>query len=91
MDLKEYTDYKDELILRDLLAFDRTQLALMRTFLSIVRTALGLLASGAGLVILQDNSLLIMLGYILIAAAALVLVFGISYYRRFKKRLDALK
>ena len=91
MDLKEYTDFKEELILRDVLAYDRTQLALMRTFLSIVRTALGLLASGAGLVILQDNSLLIALGYVLIGAAALVLVFGIAYYRKFKKRLDALK
>ncbi len=89
--MKEYADFKDELILRDVLAYDRTQLALTRTILSIVRTALGLLASGAGLVILQENMFLIVLGYVLIAAAALVLGFGAAYYRKFKKKLDALK
>lgn len=89
--MKEYTGFKDELILRDVLAYDRTRLALTRTILSIVRTALGLLASGAGLVILQENTFLIALGYVLIVAAALVLVFGTVYYRRFKKRLDTLK
>ena len=40
---------------------------------------------------LRNNSLLIALGYVLIGAAALVLVFGIAYYRKFRKRLDALK
>ncbi len=89
--MKDYTQLGDEMILRDYLAYDRTQLALTRTFLSIVRTALGLLASGAGLVILQENAALIVLGYVLIAAAALVLAFGVAYWRRFKKRLDALK
>lgn len=89
--MKDYMEFKDELILRDALAYDRTQLALTRTILSIIRTALGLLASGAGLVILQENSFLIVLGYVLIAAAAAVLVFGIGYYRKFRKRLDALK
>ena len=89
--MKEYSSFKDELILRDVLAYDRTQLALTRTILSIVRTALGLLASGAGLIILQENTALIVLGYVLIAAAALVLVLGTAYWHRYKKRLDALK
>ena len=90
--MKEYADFqKDEMILRDYLAYDRTRLALTRTFLSIVRTALGLLASGAGLVILRENTALIVIGYVLIAAAALVMVFGIAYWRRYRKRLDSLK
>ena len=89
--MKEYSDFQDELILRDVLAYDRTQLALMRTFLSIVRTALGLLASGAGLIILQETAVLIILGHVLIAAAVLVVVFGIAYWRRYRKRLDAIK
>ena len=89
--MKEYSDFQDELILRDVLAYDRTQLALMRTFLSIVRTALGLLASGAGLIILQETAVLIILGYVMIAAAVLVVVFGIAYWRRYRKRLDAIK
>ena len=40
---------------------------------------------------LRNKSLLIALGYVLIGAAALVLVFGIAYYRKFRKRLDAPK
>ena len=89
--MKNYMELKDEMILRDYLAYDRTQLALTRTFLSIVRTALGILASGAGLVILQENTTLIILGYVLIAAAAFVFAFGVVYCRQFKKRLDELK
>lgn len=89
--MKDYTELKDEMILRDYLAYDRTRLALTRTFLSIARTALGLLASGAGLVILQENRTLIVLGYVLIAVAAAVMAFGILYWYRYKKHLDALK
>ena len=53
--MKHYSEFTGEMILRDVLAYDRTRLALSRTFLAFVRTALGLLASGAGLVILQKE------------------------------------
>ncbi|WP_287883750.1 DUF202 domain-containing protein [Agathobacter sp.] len=90
--MKGYEDFnKDEMILRDFLAYDRTRLALMRTVLSLARTALGLLASGGGLIILEDELGLVSLGYVLIVIAVAVMAFGVSYYLKFKKRLDALK
>ena len=81
----------EEMGLRDYLAYDRTRLALLRTVLSIGRTALGLLASGAGLVILQEDRTLITLGYVLIGTAAVVLLLGILYYLKFRKRLEGVK
>ena len=89
--MKGYDTFKDNIILRDYLAYDRTRLALVRTFLSIARTALGLLASGAGLVIVNTSEWLVALGYVLVAVAAVVFIGGGLYCLRFKKRLDKLK
>ena len=38
--MKHYSEFTGEMILRDVLAYDRTRLALSRTFLAFVRTAL---------------------------------------------------
>lgn len=82
---------KDELILRDYLAYDRTKLALTRTILGIIRTALGLYASGLGLLILQESRTLIVLGFIVTIAATVVMLSGTAYWWRYKKHLDSLK
>lgn len=87
----EYKNHEDDMILRDHLAYDRTKFALIRTFLAISRTALGLLASGAGLVILQTSATLVTIGYVLVLAAAVVMVVGSRYSWRAKKRLDGLR
>lgn len=87
----EYTDFEDEMILRDHLAYDRTKFALLRTFLAIARTALGLFASGFGLIIVKESQALINLGYVLCVFAVSVLVVGGVYSLRAKIRLDGLK
>lgn len=90
--LEDLTKFsKDELILRDYLAYDRTKLALTRTVLSILRTVLGLYASGMGLIILQKSKVLIALGYAVTVSATVVLIVGIAYWWRYKVHLDSLK
>lgn len=86
----DYKQYKDDMILRDYLAYDRTRMALVRTFLAIVRTALGLFATGIGLVIAHNAIVQLYLGYILIVVACGVLVYGFYYGIRTKKKLDTL-
>lgn len=85
-----YANHREDMILRDYLAYDRTKFALMRTFLSIARTALGLYASGVGLVILRSDHVTSVLGWLIIVVATLVLVAGGIYSYRAKKRLDGL-
>ncbi len=89
---EDFTKFKKEdLILRDYLAYDRTKLALTRTILGIIRTALGLYASGIGLLILQESRTLIGLGYIVTIVATIVMIAGTAYWWRYKKHLDSLK
>ena len=77
-----YRDMKpDDLILRDLLARDRTILANERTVLAYFRTALMLAASGVTLIkFFPDQPGLIAVGYLLILVSPLVLLFGIVRY-----------
>ncbi len=89
--MKNYVEMKEDMILRDYLAFDRTKLALSRTFLSYVRTAIGLFASGAGLIILQDQQLLSIIGYILVALAGVVLLGGSLYCNKVRRQLKDLE
>lgn len=53
---------KKELILRDVLAMERTVLANERTLLAYVRTAVGLFASGIGVVELVEGAWAIYVG-----------------------------
>lgn len=86
-----YKDFKNDMILRDYLAYDRTRLALTRTVLAFVRTALGLLATGLGLIILQEAVSLQFVGYGIVLVALAVLVLGYAYWKKYQKRLDSLE
>lgn len=88
--MKDYTEIKEDMILRDYLAYDRTKLALTRTLLSFLRTALGLLASGVGLILLQDVVSVRIIGYLVIVTAFIVAAAGVIYCHRYRKRLDKL-
>ena len=83
--------YKDlsetDLILRDVLAVDRTILANERTFLAYVRTALAFLITGVGLVKFFDSIVVDGLGWFLVLAAAAIFVHGA---RRFNGTRQAL-
>jgi putative membrane protein len=84
-----YADFKPEdLIIRDLLALDRTTLANERTFLSYIRTALGLAAAGGVLLKIDpENQMMVVLGVSLLIVAACIFVYG---YRRFLQVRESL-
>lgn len=79
----------ENLILRDHLALDRTRLANERTFLAYVRTAIMLLVSGVTIIKLfgAEQRLLLALGYALVPAGLITVVFGFARFRQFNRRI----
>ena len=71
-----YTGLKDQLILRDHLAADRTILANERTFLAYIRTALTLFVAGLSFVHLKD----IFSSYIVEVIGIIFIMFGIATF-----------
>ena len=68
---------RDELILRDHLALDRTRLANERTLLAYLRTALMMMVTGATAVkFIGESRTVIVTGWIFIGLGALVAVIG---------------
>ncbi len=76
---------KKELIVRDWLAIERTKMANERTFLAYERTALVLLGTGLALVRIHFFENLEVLGYILMALAPLVAIWGVVRFWKAKK------
>lgn len=83
-----YSNFQPEdLILRDVLARDRTVLANERTLLAFFRTALMVSASGVTLIkFFPDNAALIAMGYLLIGVS--LPVFFLGFYRYMSVRAD---
>ena len=73
--------YKEELILRDFLATDRTILANERTFLAYMRTMLALVVAGISLIKLFEDPIIHVVGWIFIPLGLFTLVLGIIRYR----------
>jgi putative membrane protein len=81
--LSAYSSFsEEELILRDLLAIDRTKLANEATFLSYIRTAFALLLAGVTLLNIFHTVFGIVSGVIFILLCLVVLLVG---YVRYKK------
>ena len=85
-----YAEFKrEEMILRDWLALDRTVLANKRTFLAYGRTAIALFALGIAFVKLIHHEFFQISGFVLMACGAVVFVIGtrefIANTIRFKK------
>jgi putative membrane protein len=81
----------DDLILRDVLALDRTILANERTFLAYLRTALTIIIAGITFIKFFDSSVLIVVGWIFIPTGSVILIFGIYRYRLMNQLLDTMK
>lgn len=84
-----YAEFKrDEMILRDWLALDRTVLANKRTFLSYGRTAMALFALGIAFVRLIRHPFFEIAGFVLMALGIVVFIIGtrefLANHRRFK-------
>jgi putative membrane protein len=82
-----YTQQKDDLILRDFLAADRTVLANERTFLAYIRTALSLLVTGVSFVTFSDMKLVVFAGFILIPVSIVILLTGVIRFCHIRKKL----
>jgi len=76
---------KEEFILRDQLAIDRTILANERTVLSYVRTSLALIAAGGALIHFFEEQLVKAGGVILIMIGGAILIIGYMRYRKMDK------
>lgn len=86
-----YPFKKDNLILRDLLATDRTALANERTLLAYIRTALSLIVAGSSFVKFSGMLLIEVIGYILIPLGIIIGILGLYRFVQTKKDLKKIK
>jgi inner membrane protein YidH len=81
----------DDLILRDVLAIDRTVLANERTLLAYVRTVLALLAAGGSVIHFVEAWWALPVGVLLLLAAPLALTIGVWRFRRVNRDLRRVR
>lgn len=90
--MNDYNPYshfdREKLILRDVLAADRTVLANERTFLAYIRTALTLLVSGVTFIKFLGSVWLEVLGWLFIPLGIFTFGYGLRRYRRIHRRLE---
>lgn len=78
---------KDEIILRDYLALERTKLANERTLLAYIRSSLYLILGGIAFLQLRDFEGTRWVGYATLGLSGLILLIGIYRYLQIKYRL----
>lgn len=82
---------KEDLLLRDVLAVDRTILSNERNLLAYIRTSLALLVTGATLIHFFGGVLFQIAGWVFIPAGISVLVIGVNRYRNVKQTIEQFK
>lgn len=80
-------DNKEEIILRDYLALERTKLANERTLLSYIRGSIYLVLGGIAFIQLKEFEGLFILGYISIFLSLILFIVGVTRYYQLKGRL----
>lgn len=84
----EYTKYgKQNMILRDYLAVDRTIMTNENSFLAYIRTALTLVVAGVTFLKYFNDGAVHIIGWIFIASSLLVLVTGFGRYETMNRIL----
>jgi len=81
---------KEELILRDHLAIDRTVLANERTLLAYVRTALAIFVAGVSFIQFFDSILMAVLGWIFVPIGVFIFVVGFLRYKKMANRIQKI-
>ena len=81
---------KEDLVLRDYLAAQRTVLANERTLLAYLRTALGAFVAGVSLMQFFSTSVIHVLGWVLCVAAIVTVLIGTTRYRQVERSLRHL-
>lgn len=82
---------REDLILRDVLAIDRTILANERTLLAYFRTMLALFAAGGSLIHFVQATWALVVGWALLVAALLLFGVGVWRYRRVSRDLRRVR
>ncbi|OGK12685.1 hypothetical protein A3C98_05330 [Candidatus Roizmanbacteria bacterium RIFCSPHIGHO2_02_FULL_37_15] len=77
MDKNEEQFIKQELLLRDYLASERTMMSVDRTFLAYIRTSLTLFIAGISFIKFFDSYIIQVLGWLLIPVAIFTFVLGV--------------
>ncbi|SHE35988.1 DUF202 domain-containing protein [Clostridium fallax] len=88
---KIYEFDKEDLILRDLLAADRTILANERTFLSYLRTFISLVIAGCTIIKLSSSIILLCAGIFLIILGIVIGIHGFRVSIKIGKNLKQIK
>jgi putative membrane protein len=86
---KEYQN-KEDIILRDHLAIERTKLANERTLLSYIRTTLYLILGGIAFLEMKELEEIKGLGYFSLSLSVIVLIIGILRFYQLRKYIIKL-
>lgn len=86
-----YTSYKDDLILRDILATDRTILANERIVLAYIRAFLNFVIAGVSVLKIFNSLLMKILGITFIFISFFFLIIGIKKYLKLNKALKSIR
>lgn len=78
---------REEIILRDYLALERTKLANERTLLSYIRGSIYLVLGGIAFLQLKDFEGLHVLGYVSLSLSVIMLLVGVVRFIQLKNRL----
>jgi putative membrane protein len=81
-------DTKEEIILRDYLALERTKLANERTLLAYTRTSLYMLLGGIAFLQLEDFRRIQWVGYLTLGLSVVLIFIGLYRYFQIKGRLS---
>jgi putative membrane protein len=86
-----YRFKKEDVILRDMLAMDRTILANERTVLAWLRTSMSMILGGISFIEFLDVLALFYVGWALIYSGLFVFVFGVGKYMKVRTQLHSMK
>ena len=78
---------KENIILRDYLALERTKLANERTLFAYLRTSLYLILAGIAFIQLKDFDSIKWLGYLSLIFSVILLIIGILRYYHLNRKL----
>lgn len=82
---------KEELILRDHLAIDRTAMANEVSFLAYIRTSLTILVGGVTLIHFFSNYLFHILGWVAIEISVITIIIGFFRFKQMSKLISEIR
>ncbi|MBF0363451.1 MAG: DUF202 domain-containing protein [Oligoflexia bacterium] len=88
---RPYSNFtRDQLILRDWLAIDRTILANKRTVLAYIRTAMAFFISGVTAIHFVESPWIKIFGGVLVIVSIIILIMGFYDFYKYQKDIEEL-